>query len=92
MRFDIGDKVRIKDYEDIRSDYPCMYENKETLNNEVNKVDRVVTIENIVYYQGYTAYKFVEVDGSWFDWLVDCSFEECKLRYYIKSRFEILDL
>lgn len=94
MKYKIGDKVRIRDYCIIRTEMPCIVENRETLNNEIEKqnTNRVVTIENIVFYMSWRAYKMKEVDGCWIEELIECSFEECKRRYYINSRFDIIDL
>ncbi len=94
MRYKIGDKVRIMDYALIGREFPGTFENRETLNEEIEKLktDRVVTIKKIVFYGGFRAYRMAEVRGGWYDGLIDCSLEECKEKYYIKNRFEILDL
>ncbi len=94
MRFKPDDKVRIMDYDLIKREYPGILENRETLNEEIEKLktNRVVTIEDVVICSGYKAYTFKEIEEAWYDELIDCSLEECKERYYIKNRFEILDL
>ena len=92
MRFEPGDKVRIFSYDIMGREYPGPLENRETLEVEIEKCDRIVTIEDIVFYMGFEAYKLKEIDYNWFDALIECSLEECKRRYFINSRFEILDL
>ncbi len=94
MRYKIGDKVRIMDYDLIKREYPGILENRETLNEEIEKLktNRVVTIKDVVFCMGFKGYLFKEIDYGWYDELIDCSLEECKEKYYIKNRFEILDL
>jgi hypothetical protein len=108
MKYKVGDKVRIKIWEDMLIELCNYWETLEQARNrledqhiclekELNKVnvDRILTIESIEKREGYYCYRTKEKGWEWTEDMIEGIVEdviEDRIEDRIESRFEILDI
>ena len=108
MKYKVGDKVVIKNREDMslldgkraKSYYPeaggtsfiCFSSLMEKTISKLN--DRVTTVTNCMNYNDFEFYRIKDNDYAYTDEMIECSFKDYKEKNYkpINNRWELLDL
>ncbi len=97
MKYKIGDKVKIKTWEQLKKEClisdlykpSCWTHISHEMENELKKIDRIVTIIEVDEYR----YKTAELgDVVFSDPVIECLLENYVKLISIQNRFEILDL
>ena len=102
MKYKVGDKVRIKTWEEMEKEFglnkninisSSSWNFTKKMERELNNLntDRVLTINKIN--NNYNYYKVKKMEWCWSDDMIECLAEDYYERFVsIRSRFEILDL
>ena len=103
MKYKVGDKVRIKTWEDMKKEYGSDGINNinnspnsfvKQMEEELNKIslNRILTIKSIRNGSFSLDYEMKEIRWAWMDEMIECLVKDYVEPIPIDNRFELLDI